>query len=59
MWKEVILPPLLSTGDATPGVLYTPLDYTVQDRHGHTEKSPKKGSLRQFWNCVMCHVREV
>lgn len=34
--------PLLSVGDTLPGVLCPFLGHSVQDRHGHTEKSPTK-----------------
>ena len=34
--------PLLSTGDATPGVLGPVLASSFQERHGHTEGSPTK-----------------
>ena len=46
IWPEVKRgdpSPLLSTGDATAGVLGPVLGSPVQDRHGHTEDSPDKG----------------
>lgn len=34
---------LLSTGEATAGVLSPVLGFQVQERDGHTEKNPAKG----------------
>jgi len=39
----VILFPLFSTGEVTPGVLCLTVGFPVQKRNGHTGKSPRKG----------------
>lgn len=42
-WVERGNSPLLSTGEATPGVLGSLLGSSMKDRHGHTEDCPANG----------------
>jgi len=38
--KDNRLSPLLSTGDARPGILCQVMGFPIQERHGHTGESP-------------------